>query len=31
MNIELEKNQIIEELKLVHDEWLLKAIIPIRH
>ncbi len=26
MNIELEKNQIIEELKSVHDEWLLKAI-----
>ncbi len=26
MNIELEKTQIIEELKLVHDEWLLKAI-----
>jgi hypothetical protein len=26
MNIELEKNEIIEELKLVRDEWLLKAI-----
>jgi hypothetical protein len=26
MNIELEKKQIIDELKHVHDEWLLKAI-----
>ncbi len=26
MNIELERRQIIEELKHVHDEWLLKAI-----
>ena len=26
MNIELERTQIIEEIKHVHDEWLLKAI-----
>lgn len=26
MNVELERKQIIEELKLVNDEWLLKAI-----
>ncbi|MGZ3939967.1 MAG: addiction module protein [Flavisolibacter sp.] len=26
MNIELEKRQIIEEIKDVHDEWLVKAI-----
>ncbi len=26
MNMELERRQIIEELKHVHDEWLLKAI-----
>ena len=26
MNIELERSAIIEELKNVHDEWLLKAI-----
>jgi hypothetical protein len=26
MNIELERSEIIEEIKHVHDEWLLKAI-----
>jgi len=26
MNIELEKRQIIEEIKTVHDEWVVKAI-----
>jgi len=26
MNIELERTQIIEEIKHVDDEWLLKAI-----
>ena len=26
MNIELERQEIIEELKNVHDEWVIKAI-----